>query len=151
MGSTCQFVKNYTLRSAFCGSFRVVSPFRLLKIQSSGFFTNESNVLLSWTSAPKSPVQVAVALLSKIRAGLTSTAGADRRHSEAAVSWLCCHAEAGSWFPRDPARGQGDHPSPLDGAGAQDRYPFTGALCADFETGPERLNFNPPVDACLRS
>ena len=26
----------------------------------------------------------------------------------------------------------------LDGGGAQDRYPFTGALCPNFETGPER-------------
>ena len=65
-------------------------------------------------------------------------AGADRRHSEAAVPWLRCHAQAGFWFSRDPARGQGDHPASLDGAGAQDRYPFTGALCADFETGPKR-------------
>src|SRR6202521_3261217 len=65
-------------------------------------------------------------------------AGADRRYSEAAVPWLRCHAQAGFWFSRDPARRQGDHPAPLDGAGAQDRYPFPSALCADCETGPKR-------------
>jgi hypothetical protein len=64
-------------------------------------------------------------------------AGADRRYSEAAVPWLRCHAQAGFWFSRDPSGGKVTtlHRWMEE---AQDRHPFTGALCPNFETGPKR-------------
>jgi hypothetical protein len=54
--------------------------------------------------------------------------GANRRYSEATVPWFRCHAQAGFWFSRDRAPGQGNHPRSLDGRGAQDRYDLAGSL-----------------------
>ena len=51
------------------------------------------------------------------------------------MPYLRCHAQAGYWLSRDPERGQGAYPPSLDGRCAQDRYPLTGPICTDFETG----------------
>ena len=92
----------------------------------------------TWTGSRQLSPQVAAALLSKARDELTSQQAQIVDTLKAAMPWLRCHAQAGFLFSRDPARGQGDHPSSLDGRGAQDRYLFTGALCPNFETGPKR-------------
>src|SRR5271166_6912518 len=63
---------------------------------------------------------------------------ADRRHFAAAVPWFRRDAQTSSWFSHYPTRGQTGHPASLDGAGTQDRHPFAGSFCTDFETGPKR-------------
>jgi hypothetical protein len=81
--------------------------------------------------------QVAAALLSKVRAELTSQQAqiVDTLKRQCPASLSCA-----SWFSVFArfCAGQGDHPPSLDGRGARDRNPFTAAVCPNFETGPQR-------------
>ena len=81
--------------------------------------------------------QVAAALLAKLPAELTSRRAQIVDTLKRKCPGFAVMRKLVFGF-RDSARRQGDHPAPLDGAGAQHRYPFTGVLCADFETGPKR-------------
>ena len=92
----------------------------------------------TWTASRQLSPQVAAALLAKMPAELTSRQAQIVDTLKRQCPGFAVMRKAGFWFSSDPAWGQGDHPPSLDGRGAEDRYPFTGALRTDFETGPKR-------------
>ena len=80
--------------------------------------------------------QVAVALLSKVRAELTSQQALIGDTLKRQCAGFAVMRKLVFGFRAILRRGQGGHPPSLDGRCAQDRYPLTGAICTDFETGP---------------
>ena len=81
--------------------------------------------------------QVAAALLSKVRAELTSQQAQIVDALKRQCPGFAVMRKLVFSF-RAILRGGKVTTLHRDGRGAQDRYPFIGALCADFETGPKR-------------
>ena len=126
----------------YSGLAKFLSPWRQPKAETrrgiSAFPDAPQLEVTTSTGSRQLSPQVAAALLSKIRAELTSKQAQIVDTLKRQCPGFAVMRKLVLGFRAILRGGQGDHPSSLDGAGAQDRYPFTGALCADFETGPKR-------------
>ena len=130
------------LRRLLLGSAKLLSPWRQAKAETRRAvfrFPDASQLepTISTGSRQLSP-QVATALLSKVRAELTSQQAQIVDTLKRQCPGFAVMRKLVFSFRAILRGGQGDHPPSLDGRGAQDKYPFTGALCPNFETGPKR-------------
>ena len=126
----------------YSGLAKFLSPWRQAKAETRravSRFPDASQVepIISTGSRQLSP-QVATALLSKVRAELTSQQAQIVDTLKRQCPGFAVMRKLVFSFRAILRGGQGDHPLSLDGRGAQDRHPFTGALCPNFETGPKR-------------
>jgi hypothetical protein len=125
----------------YSGLAKFLSPWRQAEAETRravSRFPDASQVepIISTGSRQLSP-QVATALLSKVRAELTSQQAQIVDVLKQQCPGFAVMRKLVFSFSRDPARAQRDHPPSLDGKSAQDRHPFTGTFCPDFETGPQ--------------
>jgi len=124
----------------YSGLAKFLSPWRQPKAETRRAISAfpdalQLQVTTSTGSRQLSP-QVAVALLGKIRAELTSKQAQIVDTLKRQCPGFAVMRKLVFSFRAILRGGQGDHPPSLDGRCAQDRYPLTGAFCTDFETGP---------------